>query len=292
MAYETTYTAVGNREDLSDIITNISPTQTPIYSLIGRTVAKATYHEWLEDELAAPGANAQVEGADFSGIIQAPTARVRKGNYTQIFSKGYGVSGTQEVVLKAGIKSEIAYQMAKAMKEIARDVEYAIITNAAAVAGDATTARQMGGIPAFVTTNVTDAGGVALTEDMLNDAIQASWKAGGEPDTVVVSGKNKRAISGFTAGVTKTVSADDKRLIAAVDVYESDFGMVKIIADRWMPDTDLFVLDKSYLKVAYLRPFKQEEVAKTGDRTEKVIVGELTLEVRAEKAQARITNLG
>lgn len=285
-----TYNAVGNREDLSDLITNISPTKTPVYSLIGRTTAKSTYHEWLEDELTQPTANAQVEGADFA--VADPTPRVRKGNYTQIFSKGYGVSGTQEVVLKAGIKSEIAYQMAKAMKEIARDVEYAIITNATAVAGDATTPRQMGGIPAFVTTNVIDAAGAALTEDMLNDAIQKSWEAGGDPNTVVVSGKNKRVISGFTAGVTKTVDAEDKRLVAAVDVYESDFGMVKIIADRWMPDTDLFVLDKQYLKTAYLRPFKQEEKAKVGDRIEKVIIGELTLEVRAEKAQARIVNLG
>jgi len=292
MAVLTTYTAVGNREDLSDIITNISPAQTPIYSMLGKTTAKATYHEWLEDELSSPTANAQVEGADYSAVVQAPAPRVRKGNYTQIFAKGYGVSATQEVVLKAGIKSEIAYQMAKAMKEIARDVEYAIINNDAAVAGDASTPRKMGGIPAFVSTNVIDAGGGALTETMLNDALQKSWEAGGEPDSVVVSGKNKRVISGFTAGLTKTVDAEDKRLVASVDVYESDFGLVKIIADRWMPNDEVFVLDKSYLKVAYLRPFKQKQLPETGDRKERVIVGELTLEVRAEKAQARIINLG
>lgn len=288
----TTYQAVGNREDLSDIITNISPTQTPLYSMFGRTKATSTYHEWLEDELSAPGSNAQVEGADYN--IADPSPRVRKGNYTQIFMKGYGVTGTQEVVLKAGVKSEIAYQMAKAMKEIARDVEYAIINNASAVAEDAATPRQMGGIPAFVTTNVLANGGTArtLTEDLLNDGLQKAWEAGGEPDIVVCSGKNKRTISGFTASTQKTIEATSKKLVAAVDVYESDFGLVRIIADRWMPDDKVFILTKQYLKTAYLRPFKQDQKAKTGDKIEKVIIGELTLEVRAEKAQAIIADIG
>ena len=291
MAVLTTYAAVGNREDLSDIITNISPDQTPLYSMFGRTTAKATYHEWIEDELRAPKANALVEGGDYT--VEAPAARVRKGNYTQIFTQVYGVSKTQEAVLKAGIKSEIAYQMRKALKELARDVEYAIINNLAAVAGDASTARQMGGIQAFVTTNVLDNGGTAraLTEDLLNDGIQAAWDAGGDPDTVVCSGKQKRVISGFTAGVTKFVDAEDKRLVAAIDVYESDFGMVRIIPDRFMPDDRIFILDKGYWKVAYLRPFKQEEVPAAGSRTERVIEGELTLEARAEKANAIVKDL-
>lgn len=288
----TTYTAVGNREDLSDIITNIAPTETPLYSMFGKTTAKATYHEWIEDDLSAPGANAQVEGADYT--INTATARTRKGNYTQIFSKGYGVSGTQEAVLKAGIKSEIAYQMAKAMKEIARDVEYAIINNTAAVAGDAVTARQMGGIQAFVTTNVLANGGTprALTETLLNDGLQQAWEAGGSPDVVVVNGTNKRTISGFTAGATKEIYAKDKRLVASVDVYESDFGLVRVIANRWMPADKVFILEKGRFKTAYLRPFKQEEKAKTGDKVEKVVVGELTLEARAEKANAIIADIG
>ncbi|WP_457641452.1 DUF5309 domain-containing protein [Persephonella sp.] len=288
----TTYTAVGNREDLSDIITNIAPTETPLYSMFGKSTAKSTYHEWLEDDLSAPGANAQVEGADYT--INTATTRTRKGNYTQIFSKGYGVSGTQEAVLKAGIKSEIAYQMAKAMKEIARDVEYAIINNTAAVAGNATTARQMGGVQAFVTTNVLANAGTprALTETLLNDGLQQAWESGGNPDVVVVNGANKRTISGFTAGATKEIYAKDKRLVASVDVYESDFGLVRIIANRWMPADKVFILEKGRFKTAYLRPFKQEEKAKTGDKVEKVVVGELTLEVRAEKANAIIADIG
>lgn len=291
MAYETTYTAVGNREDLSNIITNIAITETPIFSMFGRTTASATYHEWLEDTLRDPKDNAIVEGGDYS--TDAPEARVRKGNYTQIFAQGYGISKTQQAVLKAGIKNEKAYQAAKAMKELARDVEYAYINNAAAVAGNATTARKLAGIVGQITTNVLLNAGTArdLTEALLNDAIQAAWEAGGHPDVVVCSGKQKRVISGFTAGLTKTVAAKDKRLIASIDVYESDFGLVKIIADRFMPNDKIFILSKEYWKTAYLRPFRQEDLPVSGSRIEFMIEGELTLEGRAEKANTVLGDL-
>ena len=291
MAIQTTYTAVGNREDLSDIITNISPTQTPLYSMFGKTKATATYHEWVEDELAPPTDNAAVEGAKYEA--SSPTPRVRVGNYTQIFRKVYGVSGTQEVVLKAGIKSEIAYQMAKAMKEIARDVEYAYVNNATKDAGSTTTPRKLGGIPAFVVTNVLANGGTLrdLTETLLNDGIQTAWQAGGQPDVVVCSGKQKRVISGFTAGLLRTVDAEDKRLVASIDVYESDFGIVKVIASRFMPNNKILILESGKWKTAYLRPFQTEDIAKTGDSIEKALIGELTLEARAEKANAIIADL-
>ena len=291
MAYTTTYVAEGNREDLSNVITNIAVTETPLYSMFGRDKATGTYHEWLEDTLRAPKDNALVEGADYT--IEARTPRVRKGNYTQIFTQGYGVTLTQEAVLKAGVKSEIAYQMTLAMKEIARDIEYAYINNAAAVAGDASNARKLGGIPAFVTTNVLDNGGAprALTEDLLNDGIQAAWEQGGNPDTVVTDGTHKRTISGFTAGVQKTLPAKDKKLVAAVDVYESDFGVVKIIADRFMVSDKIYILDSQFWKTAYLRPFSTVDIAITGSRKEKVIEGELTLVARAEKASAIISDL-
>lgn len=291
MAALVTYQAVGNKEDLSDIITNIAVTETPLFSMFGKDKATSTYSEWLEDDLRAPGTNALLEGGDYN--VQAPSPRVRKGNYTQIFTQAYGISKTQEAVDKAGVKSEIAYQMAKAMKEIARDVEYAIINNTAAVAGNATTPRKMGGIPAQVTTNILGNGGTprALTETILNDGIQAAWEAGGTPDTVVVSGAKKRIISGFTANATKNVAAKDKKLVAAVDVYESDFGIVKIIANRWMVNNKVFILSKDYWKTAYLRPFTQEDLQPQGSRKEKVIEGELTLKGRAQKANAIIVDL-
>jgi len=292
MATLLTYNAVGNREDLSDIITNISPTETPLYSTFGKgKPATATFHEWLEDELRQPGENAKKEGADYE--IEDANPRDRKGNYTQIFEHGYEVSGTQEAVLKAGIKSEIAYQMRKAMKEIAKDVEWAIINNLASSAGSATTPRKMGGIQAFVTTNVLDNGGTPreLTEDLFNDGIQQAWEAGGDPDLAVCSGSKKRKISSFTAGITKTMSADDKRLIAAIDVYESNFGVVRIMPHRMMPDDRIFILEKGRWKISYLRPFKTKPVPETKDAIAKVIIGELTLEARAEKANAIIKDL-
>ena len=291
MATVTTYTAVGNKEDVSDIITNITPTETPLYSMFGKTKADNVYHEWLEDELSPPQKNAKVEGDDYDSPTS--TNRARKGNYTQIFEKVAKVTGSQEAVKKHGIKSELAYQMANRMKEIARDVEYAIINNTAKVAGDASTAREMGGIQAFVTTNVDDNGGTArsLTEDLLNDGIQSAWQAGGDPNVVVVCGKHKRTISGFTAGATKYLEAEDKRLVAAVDVYESDFGVVRIIPHRYMLTDRLFILDTNYWKTAYLRPFKVKDIPPTGDYVAKVIIGELTLEARAEKANAIIKDL-
>jgi hypothetical protein len=178
-----TYSAVGNREDLSDIITNISPKATPFMSKIGTVSADATNHEWLEDSLSPPKENAVIEGSTFSVDDAAP--RVRLGNYTQIMRRGYKVTDTQEKVMKAGIKSEIAHNMAKALKEYATDEEYAFLFISAKVAGNATdTARKLGGIPAFVTTNVFDnPAGVGCTTRILDqgtidDSLLACWDGG------------------------------------------------------------------------------------------------------------------
>ena len=287
-----TYNAPANKEDLSDIITNISPYDTPLYSMFGRGVAKSTYHEWPEEELNPPQANAKLEGADYT-FEDAHTPQ-RKGNYTQIISRGYGVSETQEVVDKPGTKSVIARSMVLAMREVGTDVEYAIIRNTAMNAGNATTARQMGGLQAFVTSNVLDNSGTArdLTEELLNDAIQAAWEDGGKPDTVVVCGKHKRKISSFSAASQRTIEATSKKLVAVIDIYESDFGLVRIVADRWMLTDRLFVIEKGRWKMAYLRPFKKKPYPDgIADKKAGTIVGELTLEARAEAANAIIRDL-
>jgi hypothetical protein len=293
MAYEITYSAVGNREDLSDIVKNISPTDTPVYSFAGKDKATGTLHEWIEDELRDPKANANIEGADYSA--EAATQGVRKGNYTQIIEQAYGVSETEQAVDKAGTKNLIAKRMRNAMKECALDVEYAIIKNTAKVAGDASTARQMGGVEALVTTNVNDNGGTAraLTEELFNDTIQLAWAKGGNPNKVVVSGKNKRNISNAFMGSStqKTTSADDKRLTAAIDIYESDFGIVSLTAHRQMGNDKIFFLDDEMVDMAVLRPFKTKDLNPNGDRIEKVVVGELTFVIRAEKACAILSDL-
>ncbi|MEM1672858.1 MAG: DUF5309 domain-containing protein [Archaeoglobaceae archaeon] len=289
-----TYNVVGRREDLSDIITNITPEDTPIYSTIGSTKATNTYHEWLEDTLNLPnGAPAGVlEGAEYTE--DTPTVRVRKGNYTQIFRRVYKVSGTQEAVVTAGVKSELKYQLAKALKEVAIEVERAIILNATANAGSSTTPRTMGGIPAFVTTNVLANGGVVrpLTEDLLNQAIMKAWEKGGSPKIVVCAGNQKRVISTFSSNVTKFVEAEKGVLPTSIDVYDSDFGRVRVIAHRQgMPNNKVYVLDTDLWKVAYLRPFRRERIPETGDWVGGVVIGELTLEARAEQGNAIIADL-
>ncbi len=287
-----TYSAGANREDLVDVIVNISPYDTPLFSMFGRTKATGTYHEWPEEELRDPQDNAAIEGADFTfDDAHTPT---RVGNYTQILKQGYSVSETQEAVNKAGKKSDMARSMVYAMRELGTDVERAYIRNAAKVAGSASVARQLGGVQAFITTNVLDNGGTLrdLTETLLNDGIQAAWEKGGKPDTVVVCGKHKRIISGFSASSQRTIEATSKKLVATIDIYESDFGLVRVIANRWMVTDRLFILEKSRWKTAYLRPFGKKPYPEgIADRKAGTIIGELTLEARAEKANAIIRDL-
>lgn len=286
-----TYVAVGNREDISDLITNITPTDTPFYSSFGKgKKATATYHEWLEDKIAKPKANKQVEGVEYK--TEDPEPRVRLGNHTQIFMKGYNVTGTQEVVQKHGLTSEIGYQMVKAMKEIAGDIEYAILTQTTDVAGTATVPREFKGVPGWITTNkLTDGAVRPFTEDLLNDALQKAWDQGGKPKKVYLSGKQKRKVSSWSGDGDKHLDQNSKKLVNSISVYESDFGIVSFVPHRMMTDDVVFLLDHEFFKVSYLRPLKTVEKPKTHDKIEKVIIGELTLEAKAEKASAMIDKL-
>ncbi len=286
-----TYVAVGNKEDISDLITNIAPKDTPVFSTIGSTTATAVKHSWLEDNMPSPTKTPRVEGAQRS--TGDPDPRVQLDNVTQIFSRGYEVTATQEAVKKHGVESEISYQMQKAMKAVALDVEKAFIEQTTKVVGSASVARELGGIPYFVTTNVLANGGTprGFTEAILNDALQAVYGAGGSPGVAVMGGKQKRVASGWTAGSTKFMDADATKLQSKISIYESDFGVVKLLLDRWMPAGSVFVLDTQYLKTAWLRRFKTEDLPKTHDSIRKDILGELTLECRAEKAHALIKDL-
>lgn len=293
MAAKVSYDETTNRESLSDMITNISPDETVIFSMIGKAKAKAVKHEHPEDVLAAPGANKHVEGAS-DQVTNAATNRARKENYCQIFKKRVEISETQETVDKAGVDSEIDYQLMLRMKEIGLDVEYAYVNNTAAVAGDGSTARELGGIQYVVhTDNVLANGGTTrfITETLLNDGMQKGWDNGGEPKDVVLSGSNKRRVSAFTAGAQKNVEAGSKKLVASVDVYDGDFGLTRFHASRLMPNTMIFGLDKKHLKTAYLRPFKRKPLPETNDSKDEVIKGELTLEGRAGKAHFIIKDL-
>ena len=286
-----TYDQYGNREDLLDIVTNITPTDTPMLSDFKKTKATARYHEWVTDTLASAAANAQIEGADYS--FSKVASRSRTGGYTQILTKLVEVSGTQDAVDKAGVDSEYAYQMEKKLKEIARDAEYAIVQNTGN-SGASGTARTLKGVLSWITTNVTTGTGTGtetLTETMYNDSLQLAYAQGGNPDTTYCNSWQKRKISGFTASTTRNIDAGAKKLIASIDVYESDFGVQAIKLDRFM-DTDKIVqLQKDMWATAWLRPFKSEEVAKIGDAMRGSIIGEFTLEALNEAASAKITEL-
>lgn len=311
-----TYEAIGNREDLSDIISNISPTDTPFVSRAGKSKADATYHEWQTDELAAPAANAHLEAEEADIAQSSPTTRL--GNYTQIFQKTVSVSGTQEVVRKAGRASELAYQLVKRGKELNKDIELAMLSNQAKAAGDATHARKLRGLPSWITTNLNAGAGAsagdathaftpgtarALTEDMVMDVIQKGYENGANFDAIMVAPAVKVIISKTFGGtgdrVTQYRQQTSKLAGTTVAVYQSDFGNFDIIPNRVMHNTDsdldlqkfLFLVDFDMVSVATLRPVKSVTLAKTGDNEKRMLVTEKTLVIKNEKGLGMVADI-
>lgn len=288
-------TGVGlhNREDLQDFITNISPTETPFLSGIGQVEAKAIQHEWLKHELAAAAAdNVVVEGNEASYIT--PTTMTRIVNWCQINQKAVAISGSQEKVNKAGLGSEVAYRVLLHTKEIKRDMETAALQNTAgdSTVGGTTTARRIKGFAEFVTTNTaTYTTGVTLTQAHINLELQNCWTAGGNPDTICVNGALKRKISSMTTGVTKNLDANDRRLVTAVDVYESDFGVLRVVPDRFENTQKVNIMESDLWKMAVLRGLEIKKMGDSGDSTKRLLTIEWTLESRAEEGNAAITSL-
>ncbi len=304
--------AKGLREDLSDMIYDISPVETPFVSNIGKGKGTAVLHEWQTDVLAAAvSTNAQPEGNDITSFAAVvPTVRV--GNYMQIMSKEVIVSGTIEVVKKAGRSKELARETAKRLKEIKRDLEKNGLENVAASGSDP---RKFAGMGAWLKTNISkDAGGVnpiyttlpnddrtdgtqrAFTETLLKDALTLAWDNGGEPSMLIVGSFNKKAFSAFAGVGTKTYNMNQGRkaqwtIIGASDVYVSDFGVLEVVADRFVRARDAWGIDTGMASIDYLRPFKVEELAKTGDAQKRFVVGELTLKVNNEKAHFLVADL-
>ena len=287
-----TYQAVGNKEDVSELITNIAPYDTPLYSRIGKTRATSTTHEWLEDTLGEPRENMFPEG--YTYLTENVEPRTRLQNYTQIMHRGVQVTDTQEVVLKHGVRSEIAYQMQKTLKALAFDCEKALIEQDTKTIGSMTTPRQFGGLPYWIVTNVLSNGGNAraLTFDLVNNALEQTWNAGGKPTILLVSPRNKRVISTFTAGHTKYMDGNKTRKLSQViSVLETDFGVLQCMTDRFMPNTEVYGLSPEYIKKAFLRNFKTGDMPKISDMQRQIVNGEWTLEMRAEKAHFKIEDL-
>lgn len=310
MATYSTNTAIGLREDLTDVIYNISPTQTPFMSTVGKTKATAVYHEWQTDSLAAATtANAAVEGADASSATLAPTTRL--GNYTQIIQKTVQVSGTLDSVNKAGRKSEKAYQLAKASSELKRDLETILLSNQGRSAGDSSNARKMGSLLSWIKTNTSKGTGGAdpatigvstrtdgttrtFTEQLLKDVVASVFNAGGTPSVLMVGATGKQKVSSFPGIALNRFQlnkVEQGAIIGAADIYQSDFGQISIVPNRFMRSTDALVIDPEYAALAYLRPFVTNDLAKTGDSEKTQILAEVTLEMRNEAAMGGVFDL-
>lgn len=291
-----TYAAVGNREDLIDIITNISPTDTPVLSMTGSGRAENTLHEWQTDALKSPTAVARVEGED--AIIKTISATSRLNNYTQIIDNAFIVSETQEAVTAAGRSSESGYQTQKAMKELANDIEYAFVVNSASASGASATARQLKGLAGWVTTNISTAtANRTFTSNLMDALLKTIWLAGGKPDVILTGGTQKIAMTNTTnfPGITKNVQAEVGAYKNFVDIYQGGIGgSLRVVTSTIMGnslDNQVFALQMDKFRKAWLRPIKKTMLGRTGDGQKYQIVAEVTLESLQEKASGVLKNL-
>lgn len=309
--------AVGNREDLEDMIYMISPTETPFLSMAKRTTASNVLHEWQIDSLAtASTANAAIEGDDAANGTSTPTNRVK--NYCQISTKYAIVSGSQNASNSAGRAREMAYQLMKRSQEMKRDMESILTQNHGSSAGGAGTARQLAGLEAWLSSNVTSCASSAGTNagyststglvtapadgspvgsfDVadLQAVIRSCWTNGGNPTVIMTGPVNKVRISGFAGIATlyreASSTASGTRIIGAADVYVSDFGEHRIVPNRFVRDRTITVLDMDYWAVAYFRKLQQFEIARTGDAEKRQIIAEYTLVSRNEAASGKVTD--
>jgi len=306
-----TNNAVGNRESLHDIITILNKDETPFQSTIGSGTAEATYEEWQLDTLGnADTTNAQLEGDDTTASAIVPTTRV--GNRTQILKKPFTISTTQEAVKKAGRDSEISYQTALAGRRIKMDLEAMLCQNQASQSQSGSNPRKLGGLETWLTSNVSrGAGGSSggfssgntvaptdgtqrtSTEALLKTVIRSAWNAGGKPTLLLMGASQKQNFSAFTGIATQYQEPKGKAatVIGAVDRYVSDFGTLSAVASRYLRGREIAIVDSSLWRVLWLRKWKKEELAKTGDARKFHVVGEVTLESRNEAGNGIVADL-
>lgn len=303
--------AVGNRESLHNIITILNKDETPFVSTIGSGDADATYEEWQLDALGnADTNNSNLEGDDTTAAAITPTVRV--GNRTQILKKPFTISNTQEAVKKAGRDSEISYQTALAGRRAKMDLEAIACQNQASIAQSGATTRKLGGFESWITSNVSrGTGGVSggftagntvaptdgtqrtSTETLLKSVIRDAWTSGGKPSILLMGASQKQTFSGFTGIATQFQEPKGKAatVVSAVDRYVSDFGTYNAMASRFLRGREIEVIDSSLWRILWLRKWKKEELAKTGDARKFHIIGEATLECRNEAGNGIVADL-
>lgn len=303
--------AVGNRESLHDKIWMLDTDDFPLQSAIGSGTAEATNEEWQTDALGnASSSNSNLEGDDSSAAAVVPTVRV--GNRTQILKKAWNIGNTQEAVKKAGRDSEVGYQTMLNGRRIRMDLEATLHLNQASIAESAPTTRKLGGIPTWLTSNVsrgvggasggftggnttaaTDGTQRAFTEALMKPVLKSIWDNGGKAELAIMSSTQKEAFSGFTGIATQYQDVAGKRatIVGAVDYYVSNFAKIKGVPSRFARSRDVTIIDPSMMNLLWLRKFKREELAKTGDSRKFHIVGEVTLKVNNEKAHGIVADL-
>ena len=311
-----TYDVTTIREDLSDAMASISPTECIFMSTVGTRNVDNTFFEWSEVDLAAAATNNQIEGD--SGLSNdAATNAVRKGNYTAISAKVVEISDTSNNVSGVADAQTTAKQVAYKLSELKRDQEKMALNNVAANAGASGTARATAGLPAFLTSNVARATGGAnpttsgtgeagfpnaaatdaadgdkraITEALLKTVIASCWDNGADPSVVLCGSSQKQTISGFTGNATRFKEAEDSKLNAAIDVYVSDFGELQIVPARHIRARDVFVLDPNYAAIAYLQTATQKELARTGLSERRLISTEWGVQITSQKAHGVIAD--
>lgn len=304
----------GNREDLIEKIFQVSPTETPISSAAGKVKATATFHEWQRDALGAANKdNAMIDGDDASLDAQVATDRV--GNHCQIFKKVVGVSRRANIVKKAGRGAELSYLKAKAMLELKRDIEAAVVSTNAAVASTTSVAGKLGGLNVQLykntshgsggstaswtsgapTTAATAGTGRAMTVAMLNTVQQSIFtNSGVQPDMIVMGPAHKAVFSTFTGIAQNRLDTGKKQgvVVTGADVFIGDFGSIQVVPHYLMSgSTSAYVLNMDYIDVANLDGIQTSDLAKTGDSEKILITCDCTLAVRSSDAQGAIKDL-
>jgi len=302
-----TYDAVGDKEDVDDKIYRTTPEETPFISAIGRGKTSSVNPEWQTDALEAPTNNKVVQGNEPTPNALTPT--VMLGNRTQISEKTYAVTRTQEQIGKYGRASEVAYQDAKKMVELKRDIEFAALQNSTAIPGSSTVAPQARGVLGFIynstsfgtggadpnpitNTAQTDGTQRAFTEALLNEAATKAWDNGAKGNlSLYIPSQQRAKFSGFSADSTKWTSTKDTTLNATIDVYRGDFGTYKVINSRYQRQRDVFGIDTSMWEQLVFSPMKADDLAKTGDNRKRMINTEWTLKCNAPLGNFAIRDL-
>ena len=301
----TSYDAVGIKEDLQDVIYDISPEETPFYSACAKVKARNTFHEWHTDALRASAANAHVEGDVTAADVRAATSRL--GNYTQIFKNAVIIPGTDEGLDKAGRAKEMAYQTLKIAKEQKLDIEKALFDNNAREAGSSVAARELAGLPSWIVTNIDEAGdataatgdgtdartdgtAAAFDQARFDGVMQSIWEAGGKPDTVYLTAFQMNKALGFAGNNNQrsNITAEAEKVVKHMGVYVTPWGTVKFVPSREQRGSDVFVIQDDMFAVGVLRPTKNEALAKDGDYEKRQVITELTLVAKNEKASGAI----